>query len=187
MKREIICPACDPRLIEINPPTYPLLNREFEGVRRRRGRARLPMNCDHCNAEIPLLGLCFAWSLYRGVEVNGKATPEYFAWEATRIELTPAPLAPLAGWCCELCEAEVEPEDAIQVIVKERVRGPDTPGAVGGERRVALPGTYHRWCSEAATRRFYDQQRHAHGFEGCSSCEYGRIKPCPLLAEGGGS
>ena len=187
MKREILCPICDRQLLEVVRPTYPHLDQNFEGVRRRRGRARLPMRCDHCNIHIELLGACFAWSLYRGGPGRDGLPPasgEYFEWEATRLELA-GPAVPLAPWHCTGCRSELEPEDAVQVLVKERVGPPADVGGPVAERQIALPGSYHRWCSDDASRRFYDLQRHEHGFEGCRSCEFGRIQPCPLLAERG--
>lgn len=152
MKREIICPVCDRDLVKVVPPTYPTLNHEFEGVRRRRGRARLPMRCDHCNVEIPLLGLCMAWSIYRGARTGSELGPprhgsEYFEWEATRVELMPAPL-PLAPWHCTHCKSELEVEDAEQCIVKKLPVEGDVP------ERLALPGSFHRWCLDAATNEY---------------------------------
>jgi hypothetical protein len=183
MKREILCPGCDAELVKVVPPTYPKLNRELEGIRRRRGRARLPLRCDHCNHHIDVLGACVAWSIYRGGPGRDHLPPgsgEYFEWEATRLELGP-PMPGLPGWTCTGCESELEIEDAAQVIVRERIGPPaGVPGEVK-EREIALPGSYHRWCAEAATALFYNRQRHQHGFEGCHACEFGRLKPCPAL------
>jgi hypothetical protein len=181
VKREIICPVCDRDLVKVVPPTYPGLDKHFEGVRRRRGRARLPLRCDQCNNHIDLLGLCFAWSIYRGGPGRAGLPPtagEYFEWEATRLELGPA-MPGLPGWACAQCKSELEPEDACQVVVRER------PAGAEQDRERALEGAFHRWCSEAATRDHYSRLRHEHGLSGCPACDYGRLQPCPLLALGG--
>jgi len=156
VKREIICPVCDRDLVKVVAPTYPLLNAEFEGVRRRRGRARLPMRCDQCNGEIPLLGLCMAWSIYRGSQAGAELGPprhgsEYFEWEASRVELMPAPL-PLAPWHCAHCKSELEVEDAAQCIVQKVTDTGEPP------ERLALPGSFHRWCIDAATNAFVSER-----------------------------